>query len=281
MTQRCPTCGRMFDGAVCSHCGGAQRSVTTSPGLRTISVKTSPLERFVASPAAFGVVFAVGLVVSFGLGVLTLWPRHDPAELLKDGRVNDALRVIAASSSPSSSWLKTKGLALHTQGQIEPMLLAFQAAAEAGDVDDEALHLTLEALGDTAAGSLAVKTIEAWPGDIDERLLALTTDPSRQRRHKALEALQVRRDTPAPVRLDAAIRVAVTDVAADDCADKFAAIKALNTWSDDAAAQPLLKKARAWDVVFSQDNDVVYYNFKCLEPAVVKRAVAALAKVAN
>lgn len=271
----------MFDGAVCSHCGGPQRSVTTSPGLRTISVKTSPVERFVASPAAFAVAFVVGLAVSFGVGVLALWPRHDPAALLKDGRVNDALRVIASTSSPSSAWLRVKGMALHTQGQVEPMLLAFQAAAEAGGVDDEALHLTLEALGDSAAGSLAVKTLEAWPGNIDEALLALTADPSRQRRHKALEALQVRRETPAPVRLDAAIRVAVTDVAADDCADKFAAIKALNSWSDDAAAQPLLKKARAWDVVFSQDNDVVYYNFKCLEPAVVKRAVAALAKVAN
>ncbi len=241
----------------------------------------SPIERFVATPAAFAVAFVVGLVISFGVGVLTLWPRYDPAALVKEGRMNDALRVIAATPSPSSSWLKVKGRALHAQGQIEPMLLAFQAAVVAGDVDDEALQHTLDALGDAAAGSLAVNTLEAWPGDVDTALMALTTDPSRQRRHKALEALQLRHDTDATVRLDAAIRVAVTDVAADDCADKFAAIKALNRWSDDPAAQPLLKKARAWDAVFSQDNDVVYYNFKCLEPAAVKRAVAALAKVAN
>jgi hypothetical protein len=266
---------------VCSHCGAGahQRGVTTSPGLRTSSVSLSPLERFVASPASFGVVFAAGLVVSFALGVALLWPRHDPAALLQQGRANDALRVIAASSSPSASWLNVKGQALHAQGQLEPMLLAFQAAG--GAADDVALQHTLEALGDAAAGSLAVKTLEDWPGSVDDALLALTSDPSRQRRHKALEALQLRHDTPAPLRLEAAIRVAVTDTAADDCADKFAAIKALNGWSDDAAAQPILKKVRAWDVVFSQDNDVVYYNFKCLEPSVVKRAVAALAKVAN
>jgi hypothetical protein len=273
----------MYDGAVCSHCGAGanQRGVTTSPGLRTSSVSLSPVERFVASPASFGVVFALGLVVSFAVGVAVLWPHYDPAALLKEGRTNDALRVIAASSSPSASWLSVKGQALHAQGQLEPMLLAFQAASAGGAADDIALQHTLEALGDAAAGSLAVKTLEDWPGDVDAALLALTSDPSRQRRHKALEALQLRHETPAPLRLEAAIRVAVTDTAADDCADKFAAIKALNGWSDDAAAQPILKKLRAWDAVFSQDNDVVYYKFKCLEPSVVKRTVAALAKVAN
>ena len=301
--QRCPACGRGFDGKNCAACGhavdvpvGRTRPPGTSPNVRTVvppsaspaamvpARTVSPQEKLLAlwaTPAAFVVVFVVAFGGAFGLGALATRRGHDPAQLLAEGRLDDALLVIDSTSSPSASWLRIKGNVLHKKGDIEGMLHAYQGAVAGDAVDDEALQRTLAALGDERFSSLAVKTIEDWPGeeDLDAELLTLASDPLRLRRQKAVEALTVRNDVAAVTRLDASIRAAVVDARSEVCVDKLAGITALRDLSDDAAAKPLLKKARAWETVLDQDNDVVFDRYRCLTKNVVQRAVAALAKV--
>jgi len=307
--QRCPGCGRTWDGRSCLACGhvadialGASSASsrvdgpTTSPRLKTI-VPASPspaavvpvrvvtpverLQALWATPVAFGAVFLVGFGVAFAVGALATWRGHDPQKLIAEGRVDDALLVIDSSSSPSASWLRIKGTALHKKGQTEQMLLAYQGAVAGDAVDDEALQHTLDALGNDRFASLAVKTLEDWPGDedVDARLLGLASDPLRLRRQKAVEALLARKESAPTTRLDASIRAAIVDTASSVCEDKLAGINALSALSDDARAKPLLKKARAWETVLDQDNDVIFDQHRCLNRSVVKRAVAALAKV--
>lgn len=297
--QRCPGCGRAWDGKSCLACGHVDtvsraRTPTTSPSIRTVvpsspapvvpTPTVTPIERLHAlwaTPVAFGIVFVVGFGAAFAVGALATWRGHDPAKLIAEGRVDDALLVIDSTSSPSASWLRIKGTALHKKGQIEPMLIAYQGAVEGDAVDDEALQHTLDALGDERYASLAVKTLEDWPGeeDLDAQLLRIASDPVRLRRHKALEALTVRKEVEPLTRLDASIRVAIVDTGSEVCEDKLAGITALSALSDDVKAKPLLKKARAWETVLDQDNDVVFDRYRCLNKSFVSRAVAALAKV--
>ena len=305
--QRCPGCGRNWDGRSCLACGhvgdltlapssSRARTPTALPNVKTIVPPSpspaavvpvrvvTPAERLQAlwgTPVAFGIVFLVGFGVAFSVGAIATWRGHDPAQLLAEGRLDDALLVIDSTSSPSASWLRIKGSAMHKKGQTEQMLLAYQRAVAGDAVDDEALQHTLDALGDERFASLAVKTLEDWPGDedIDARLLTLASDPQRLRRQKAIGALLARQESAPTTRLDASIRAAIVDTSSSVCEDKLAGINALSALSDDARAKPLLKKARAWETVLDQDNDVIFDQQRCLNRGVVKRAVAALAKV--
>jgi len=160
------------------------------------------------------------------------------------------------------------------------MLLAYQKAVAGDAVDDVALQHTIEALGNAQTASLAVKTLEDWPGGekVDEQLLLSTTDPVWLRRHRATDVLAVRASATPQLRLQAAVKNAVADTRSDVCEHKLAGVKALYTLADQPEAAPLLKKAGAWNAVYDL-NDAVIMHFPCLGKDVVRRTDAALAKV--
>ena len=261
--------------ATSSTLSAAQSSTRTSPSAKLLALW--------ATPAAFAVVFGCAFCVAFAGGALALWRSHDPQELLAAGRIEDALLVIDSTPSPSAKWLLVKGKAIQRRGELQPMLLAYQDAVEGGASDDESLKHTLEALGDERVASLAIKTLEDWPGkeELDATLLGLASDSSRLRRHKAVEALEARKKSAPALRLEAAIKLAISDVRGEDCGDALAAVKALTAWSSDPAAEPFLKKHRAFDAIFSIDNDATMYRQKCLDRDAVKRASSALASGAR
>ncbi len=237
------------------------------------------LTTLVMGPAAFVVVFSVAIVFGFGVGAAVAWTSHDPADLLQEGRIDDVITVINAKEEPSGDWMRIKGHALHAKGDLEGMLLAYQVAVAENAVDELGLTHTVEALGNEKVASLAIKTIEDWPGDeVDERLLAATNDPVWLRRHRAREALQVRKSATASMRLQAEVRNAVADTRADVCEHKLAGIKALLTLADNADAAPFLKKAGAWNAVYDINARVILQH-RCLSEELVRRTDTALAKV--
>ena len=231
-------------------------------------------------PGAFAGLFVLGFAMAFLLGALITWRGHDPAALLAEGRVDDALTVIGAARSPSADWRRIEGHALHAKGDLTGMLLAYQQAVTGDTVDDVALQNTIDALGNEQTASLAVKTLEDWPGGakVDDLLLMATTDPVWLRRHRATAALDVRASATPILRLQAAVKNAVADTRSDVCEHKLAGVKALYTLADQPDASPLLKKAGAWNAVYDL-NDAVIMNFTCLAKDVVRRTETALAKV--
>ncbi len=237
------------------------------------------LAHVVMGPAAFAVAFVGAIFFGFVAGAATLWTSHDPKDLLAEGRVDDVIAVVNAKANPSPGWMLVKGHALHAKGDLEGMLLAYQVAVAGDEVDDLGLTHTVDALGNQAVASLAIKTIEDWPGEeVDERLLAATNDPVWLRRHRAYEALLVRKSPTASMRLQAQVRNAVADTRADVCDHKLAGVKALLTLADNPAAAPFLKTAGAWNAVYDINARVIL-NHRCLTEELVRRTDTALAKV--
>jgi hypothetical protein len=213
------------------------------------------------------------------VGVAIAWPKYDPAVLLADGRFDDVVTVVDASASPSSEWQRIKGHALHARGDLDGMLKAYQLAVAGNAVDDLALERTVAALGVENVGSLAVKTLEGWPGgDVDTALLAASADPVWLRRHLATEALGLRPSATADLKVQAQVRNAVADVRSDVCDHKNDGIKALAGLAEQQQAWPWLKRAGAWSAVYDI-NAAVLLKHRCLTEDIVRRTDTALAKV--
>ena len=156
------------------------------------------------------------------------------------------------------------------------MLRAYQAAVMAKSVDERSLANTLDALGNDKVSTLAVKTLEDWPGDdVNDRLLALTNDATARRRHGALETLTTRSSASPNQRLSGAIKVAVTDLRSDVCDQKAAGLAAVAGFIERPEAAPVLKAAGAWKALYEQDSDVVFAKHRCLDAALMKRTLAA------
>jgi hypothetical protein len=78
------------------------------------------------------------------------------------------------------------------------MLKAYQLAVAGNAVDDLALERTVAALGVENVGSLAVKTLEGWPGgDVDTALLAASAVASAR---IFLIAISTLREQMGPLR---------------------------------------------------------------------------------
>jgi hypothetical protein len=231
-------------------------------------------------PPAYAAVFGLGFALAFALGVAFAWPKYDPAGLLAEGRFDDVVTVVEASASPPAEWQRIKGHALHARGDLDGMLKAYQLAVAGNAVDDLALERTVAALGVENVGSLAVKTLEDWPGDnvIDTALLAASADPVWLRRHLATEALGLRPSATADLKLQAQVRNAVADVRSDVCDHKLDGIKALAGLAEKQSAWPWLKSAGAWSAVYDI-NAAVILKHRCLTEDIVRRTDTALAKV--
>lgn len=231
-------------------------------------------------PPAYVAVFGLGFVVAFAIGVAVVWPKYDPAGLLAAGRFDDVVTVVDANGSATAEWQRIKGHALHAKGDLEGMLKAYQLAIAGGAVDDVALERTIAALGVERATSLAVKTLEDWPGEdvVDTALLGASADPVWLRRHRATEALGLRPSATGDLKLQAQVRNAVADVRSDVCEHKLGGIKALAGLAENQAAWPWLKKAGAWNAVYDI-NAAVILKHRCLTEEIVRRTDTALAKV--
>jgi hypothetical protein len=240
----------------------------------------SLLARAWYGPPAHLVVFVVGFVIAFAVGAAVAWPKYDPAVLLAAGRFNDVVTVVDATGSPPADWQRLKGHALHARGDLEGMLKAYQLAVAGDAVDDLALERTITALGVEKVASLAVKTLEDWPGGaaVDALLLSASADPVWLRRHRAAETLGLRPSAPAGLRLQAQVRNAVADVRSDVCEHKLDGIKALARLADNQQAWPSLKQAGAWNAVYDI-NAAVILKHRCLSEDIVRRTDTALAKV--
>ncbi len=256
----------------------AQRAASTRKFTGTIVTKPSTLLRLWRSPTAFGAVFVAGFALAFGMGALVLWGQADIEGMLAKGQVDAALTLLESKKQPTLHDAVWKGHALFLKGNRDGMLKSYQAAGTARD--ERALQNTLDALGVDKVASLAVKTLEDWPGaDIDERLMSLTSDGSLRRRHAALEALNVRPSAGANLRLTGAVRVAVADLRADVCEAKQAGLVAIAAFVVRPEAAPLLKAAGAWKALYEQDSDVVFAQHRCLDAALVKRTLASLSVI--
>jgi hypothetical protein len=233
-----------------------------------------------SGPPAYALLFILGFLVAFAIGAAVAWPRYDPAVLLAAGRFADVITVVDATSSPPADWQRLKGHALHARGDLDGMLKAYQLAVADGAVDDLALERTVAALGVDKVASLAVKTLEDWPGGaaVDKRLLAASADPVWLRRHRATEVLGLRPSASPGLRLQAEVRNAVADVRSDVCEHKLDGVKALARLADNQQAWPWLKKAGAWNAVYDI-NAAVILKHRCLSEDIVRRAEKALAKV--
>jgi hypothetical protein len=231
-------------------------------------------------PPAYAAVFGLGFVVAFAIGVAVVWPKYDPAALLAAGRFDDVVTVVDAGGSPSADWQRIKGHALHAKGDLDGMLKAYQLAVAGKAVDDVALERTIAALGVEKVASLAVKTLEEWPGEdvVDTALLGASADPVWLRRHRATEALALRPSASADLKLQAQVRNAVADVRSDVCEHKLEGIKALGVLAENQQAWPWLKKAGAWNAVYDI-NAAIILKHRCLSEEIVRRTDTALAKV--
>ena len=160
------------------------------------------------------------------------------------------------------------------------MLKAYQLAVAGEAVDNVALERTIAALGVEKVASLAVKTLEDWPGEdvVDTALLTASADPVWLRRHRATEALGLRPSATPDLKLQAQVRNAVADVRSDVCEHKLDGIKALGGLADNQQAWPWLKKAGAWNAVYDI-NAAVILKHRCLTEDIVRRTDTALAKV--
>ena len=230
---------------------------------------------------AFVAVFVGGFVFSFGLGALVLWGEEDIESLLSKGQADAALVVLERKAKLTPQEQLWKGHALYQKGNRDGMLKSYQNAVAAKATDERALQNTLDALGTDKVASLAVKTLEDWPGgaDVDDRLLALTTDATHRRRHSALEVLGLRPSAPPNVRLIGAVKVAVTDLRADVCEQKLSGLTAVAGFVDRPEAAPVLKAAGAWKALYEQDSDVVFARHRCLDTGLVKRTLASLSVI--
>lgn len=231
-------------------------------------------------PPAYAAIFGIGFIVAFAVGVAVIWPKYDPAALLAAGRFDDVVTVVDASAVPSADWQRIKGHALHARGDLDGMLKAYQQAVAGNAVDDLALERSVAALGVEKVASLAVKTLEDWPGGeaIDAALLSASADPVWLRRHRAAETLALRSSASADLRLQAQVRNAVADVRSDVCEHKLEGVKALGRLADNQQAWPWLKKAGAWNAVYDI-NAAVILKHRCLSEDLVRRTDTALAKV--
>lgn len=240
-------------------------------------------KRLWASPAAFVVVFVGAFLGAFGVGALSQWPSHDPVRLLAEGRAADVILVVDNASSPSPKWLLVKGKAHQRLGQPEPMLAAWQKAADGGVVDDEMRKHVFAALGESANTTAAAAVLAAWPDDdaFDAALAQLANDDVAARRHGAVAVLAGRTGIEPAVVAEARVKMAVVDVRSSTCEDKRAGLQSLSTLASDAAAAPFLKKQRAYDAVFSIDNDATPLQYPCLDAATIKRAAKSLIGVSN
>lgn len=234
------------------------------------------LGRLWLGPASYGALFVLGFGVAFSIGVAVAWPKYDPAALLAAGRIADVITVVDATSGAPADWQRLKGHALQLRGDADGMLKAYQLAVAGNAVDDQALEHTLAALGLEKSASLAVKTLEDWPG-IDDTLLKISGDGVWLRRHKATELLRMRPSATPAMRLQAEVRNAVADVRANGCEVKLAGIKALLEFGDNDKALAYLKAAQAWDTV-SAINDTDLAANLCLPRDLVQRTVKSLAK---
>ncbi len=213
-----------------------------------------------ASPAAFGLTFGIGFMFAFALAAMVSWRGHDPQKLLAEGRVDDALTVIAANPSPPASWHLVKGHALHDRNDIRGMLLAYQDATRGGAADALGLEHVMTALGNTSGdiASVAVKTIEDWPSeDVDDRLLKATSDLLALRRNGALEALRKRPSATPLMKLNGEVKHAVANVNSEDCQAKLDGMKTLLRLASNKEAYPQLRASRAFDAVTSITSAVI------------------------
>ena len=251
-----------------------------APGAGLLAALPPPLLKLWYSPAAFGAVFVCGFLLAFSVGALVLWGDDDIESLLKNGQADAALAILEGKKQLLPQELLWKGHALHQKGNRDGMLKAYQGAVAARATDERALQNSLDALGTDKVASLAVKTLEDWPGDdIDERLLALTTDNNTRRRHSALEALNVRSSAGANLRLMGAVKVAVTDLRAEVCEQKQAGLVAVAAFVERPESAPVLKAAGAWKALYEQDSDVVFSKHRCLDTGLVKRTLASLSVI--
>jgi len=238
------------------------------------------LQKLWASPVAFGAIFVVGFFIAFVIGAVALWGGADVESLLASGQADAALAALEAKGRLTPEEMLLQGHAFHQKGNRDAMLRAYQGAVAGKAVDARALENTFDALGNDKVASLAVKTLEDWPGDdVNDRLVALAADGTAHRRHAAFESLRTRPSSTPNQRLLAAIKVAVTDVNSEVCEDKAAGIAAIAELVERPEAAPMLKAANAWKAVYEQSSDVVFANHRCLDAPFVKRTLTSLSAI--
>jgi hypothetical protein len=243
---------------------------------RVVDAMPAPFARLWHGPAVFPAAFALGFIITLGVGALALWRTPGPDELLAAGRADEVLALLPQSglSAEQQLW---KGHALHEKGDTDAMLRAYQEALAAGALDGRARQNTIEALGHAKSTSLAVKTLEEGKGgELDDVLSSVAGDGDHARRHGALEALRARASADAERRLKAAVLVAVTDVRSDVCVEKAEGVQALAGFVDVPAARPHLKEFAAWDAVLALNNESIFALNPCLDKALVKKTDTAL-----
>ena len=236
------------------------------------------------SPAAFVVVFVAGFLIFFGISAQVLWGAPDIEQLLASGQADVALARYATQKQHhplTPQDLLWQGHAFYQKGDKEAMLKSYQGALAGREVDDRALQNTLDSLGTERVASLAVTTLQGWPGgsDVDELLLALSNDASGSRRHSAVEALNVRGSVTPNLKLNAKVRAALTDLRSEACSEKQAGLVVVVSLLDSPETHPILKAAGTYGLLFDLDSDVVFARNDCLDSRLVKAAHASMAVI--
>lgn len=222
----------------------------------------------------------MGFVFAFAVGAFALWGGSDVESMLASGQADAALAALEAKGQLTPQEMLLQGHAFHQKGNRDAMLRSYQGAVAGKSVDARALENTLDALGNDKVSSLAVKTLEDWPGDdVNESLVALASDGTSNRRHAAFESLRTRPGSTPNQRLLAAIKVAVTDVNSDVCEEKAAGIAAIAGFVERPEAAPMLKSTNAWKALYEQNSDVVFAKYRCLDAVFVKRTLTSLSAI--